>query len=85
MVVDPLVISHRELRVALLLSERELRRSTLTPRRARLLSIVRRTLEEAQLAAIVGGAGKMRGAALWDLIPEKKVPGELVVMRKSRQ
>jgi hypothetical protein len=55
--VDPLILSHRELRATLHLAERELKKTTLTPRRARLLMIVRRTLDNGK--AFAAGVSKM--------------------------
>ena len=56
---DPIIFTHRELRAALHLAERELKRITLTPRRVRLLTIVRRTLDSAKHAAVTAGISKM--------------------------
>jgi hypothetical protein len=56
---DPLIYTHRELRAALLFAECELKRMTLTPRRARLLMMVRRALDSAKHAAVASGISKM--------------------------
>jgi hypothetical protein len=60
--VDPLILSHRELRAALHLAERELKKTTLTPRRARLLTSIGRTLDNGKIAAVSAGISKMPAA-----------------------
>lgn len=57
--MDPMILSHRELRAALRLAQQELKRSTRTPRRERLLSITARVLDEAKSAAIAAGVSKV--------------------------
>jgi hypothetical protein len=56
---DPIILAHRELRAALHLAERELKRMTLTHRLVRLLMIVRRTLDSAKHAAVISGISKL--------------------------
>jgi hypothetical protein len=56
---DPMVQSHRELRAALYLAGRELKKSTTTPRRGRLLMIMGRTLFQAKQTAVACGVSKI--------------------------
>jgi hypothetical protein len=56
---DPLLQTHRELRIALRYAVRELQRITMTPRRIRLLQQSERILRESKAAAVAVGVSKM--------------------------
>jgi hypothetical protein len=56
---DPLLHTHRELRIALRYATRELQRVTMTPRRIRLLQQSERILRESKAAAVAAGESKM--------------------------
>jgi hypothetical protein len=69
---DPLLHTHRELRIALRYATRELQHVTMTPRRIRLLQQSERILRESKAAAVAAGVSKMPVKA-WEQLGKPSV------------